>query len=128
MGNKHHAKPHLVNEDPQIIVQTTETENEVVVESESKIEEPATAGLNEVIEENIDDKNSEEFEKFVAKGHVNYMLVNIRTLPDPDSEIIKVVSIDTEVNIIESQNDFYYLRLPDDTVGYIRKDLITIDE
>lgn len=119
MGNKHHNKPNLVNEESQTIVQTSETENPVVIESETVIEEPVTAGLNQIIEDS---------EEFIGKGYVNYARVNVRVLPDPESEILTIVPIKTEVNIIESQNDFYYLRLPDDNVGYIRKDLIDIVE
>ena len=125
MGNKHHNKPNLVNEESQTIVQTSETENPVVIESETVIEEPVTAGLNQIIDEDSDTKDSEEF---IGKGYVNYVRVNVRVLPDPESEILTIVPIKTEVNIIESQNDFYYLRLPDDNVGYIRKDLIDIVE
>ena len=61
------------------------------------------------------------------KGTVNTETVRVRKEATTDSSIVKLVSIGDKITITGESGDWYKVKV-DDVTGYIRKDLLDLDE
>ena len=60
-------------------------------------------------------------------GKVNVETVNLRETADKEGNVLKQLSINEEVEVIEKTGDWYNVK-SGDTKGYIRQDLLTVEE
>ena len=60
-------------------------------------------------------------------GKVNVETVNLRETADKEGNVLKQLSINEEVEVIEKTGDWYNVKSGDIT-GYVRNDLITVEE
>lgn len=58
---------------------------------------------------------------------VNVETANLRETADSNSKILKQISINTEVEVLEKDGDWYKVK-SGNTTGYLRQDLITVEE
>lgn len=58
---------------------------------------------------------------------VNVETANLRETADANSKILKQISINTEVEVLEKSGDWYKIKVGNIT-GYLRQDLITLEE
>lgn len=58
---------------------------------------------------------------------VNVETANLRETADANSKILKQISINTEVEVLEKSGDWYKVK-SGSTTGYLRQDLITVEE
>lgn len=58
---------------------------------------------------------------------VNVETANLRETADSNSKIIKQISLNEEVEILEKDGDWYKVK-SENTIGYLRQDLVTIKE
>ena len=63
----------------------------------------------------------------VIKGTVNTETVRVRKEATTDSSIVKLVSIGDKITVTGESGDWYKVKV-DDVTGYIRKDLLDLDE
>lgn len=63
----------------------------------------------------------------VIKGTVNTETVRVRKEATTDSSIVKLVSIGDKITVTGEAGDWYKVKV-DDVTGYIRKDLLDLDE
>lgn len=63
----------------------------------------------------------------VIKGKVNTETVRVREEATTNSDIVKLVSIGEKITIIEESGNWYKVKV-EGTTGYIRKDLLDLDE
>lgn len=60
-------------------------------------------------------------------GKVNVETANLRETADKEGKVLKQLSINAEVEVIEKNGDWYNVKSGDIT-GYIRQDLLTVEE
>lgn len=60
-------------------------------------------------------------------GKVNVETANLRETADKEGKVLKQLSINSEVEVIEKNGDWYNVKSGDVT-GYIRQDLLTVEE
>ena len=87
-----------------------------IMEEKIITEEPVVEVAEEVTEEPVVEA--------VEEGVVIPTLLNVRNLPNKESEIIRVLNKDDEVKIIGTENDFFIVELDDGLIGYCVKDFI----
>lgn len=63
----------------------------------------------------------------VIKGKVNTETVRVREEATTDSDIVKLVSIGEKITVTGEEGNWYKVKV-DETTGYIRKDLLDLDE
>ena len=63
----------------------------------------------------------------VIKGTVNTETVRVRKEATTDSSIVKLVSIGEKITVTGESGEWYKVKI-DDVTGYIRKDLLDLDE
>lgn len=112
----------------------TPVEEEVVEtpieEVEEIIEQPTEEIVEEVVEETIEEPVEEEEINLAVIGKViDCKLLNVRTQPDKNSEIVTILPIDSEIIIsdVNASPDFYKV-LIGDLEGFCMKKFIKIKE
>lgn len=89
-----------------------------------KMEEIQEPVIEKALEETV-----EQQDDFMEGVVANCNLLNVRAEPKPDAEVLRKVSVDTEVMIdpTESTEDFYKVYLADGSEGFCMKKFIEIE-
>ena len=59
-------------------------------------------------------------------GVINAQTVNVRETADAESKILKQLPINQEVEVLETEGDWYKIKC-ENVTGYVRKDLVTVN-
>lgn len=103
-------------------------------QNDTNLEDNENININVDLEdnENIDNENIEEvvpsIEDLVLKGVVNTSRLNVRKQPTKDSEVIQIITRDSEVEIgLDGETDtFYHVRTKSGVEGYCMKEFIDV--
>ena len=114
----------IITEEPVVEVAEEVTEEPVVEAVEEPVVEVAEEGTEEPVVEVAEEVTEEPVVEAVEEGVVIPTLLNVRNLPNKESEIIRVLNKDDEVKIIGTENDFFIVELDDGLIGYCVKDFI----
>lgn len=110
----------------EVLEEVLESGLEIRVEASESGLEIKPEGLNNItVEEEfpeIPEPNNEE----IKLGKVNTSMLNVRKEASKTSEIVNIISKDTTVKVLEELDEFFKVRLDNETEGYCVKDFITI--
>ena len=62
----------------------------------------------------------------IKTGKVTATSLNIRADANLAAPVVRVVPINTELEIIDETSDFFYVEGPDNTLGFCKKDFIAV--
>lgn len=99
------------------------TENETIDEAVETTEETPITPVEGVTEIKPEPKKENTTVKI---GKVTATSLNIRAEASLTAPVVRVVPINTELKIIDETEDFFYVEGPDNTLGFCKKDFISI--
>lgn len=106
-----------------VYIQTSEISGWIREDCISSNTQTVNTNNNQNKNENTDTKTTtSEFKEKTA--YINEAYVNVREKATTDSEVIKVLALNTEVTLIGEEGDWYKVKSGDDT-GYISKPLVS---
>ena len=125
--NKHFRKQFV--EDNAVEETVKDQVEEVVNENINSTEEVVNESVNEIIENSSEETIDEDIVLEVLGVVTGCNLLNVRSQPEADSDVITVIPIDSIVTIsnINASQDFYKV-LIGDLEGYCMKKFIKIKE
>lgn len=102
----------------------TEIEESLVTDTEVTVEKEET----EIKDEPVKEIKPEPKKTTVGVkiGKVTATSLNIRADASLTAPVVRVVPINTELKIIDETKDFFYVEGPDNTLGFCKKDFISI--
>lgn len=102
------------------LVAENETIDEAVVETTEETPITPVEGVTEIKPE------PKAVKSIVKTGKVTATSLNIRADASLTAPVVRVVPINTELKIIDETKDFFYVEGPDNTLGFCKKDFISI--
>lgn len=102
------------------LVAENETIDEAVAETIEETPITPVEGVTEIKPEPKKENTT------VKTGKVTATSLNIRADASLTAPVVRVVPINTELKIIDETKDFFYVEGPDNTLGFCKKDFISI--